>query len=52
MKEIYVSKDICKRIRNAKDLSDLYAYCERDYTYEDFLGEIELDEDEASEEEM
>lgn len=36
MKEIRVSKEVCERIRNAKDLSDFYAYCERfddDLTY-------------------
>jgi len=33
MKTIYVSKDICERIKTDKDLSDFYAYCERDFKY-------------------
>ena len=31
MKDIKVSKEICKRIKTSKDLSDFYAYCERNY---------------------
>ena len=36
MKEIIVSKEICKRINTSKDLSDFYAYCERDYSVDDY----------------
>ena len=36
MKETFVKKEICERIKTGKDLSDFYAYCERfddDLTY-------------------
>ena len=39
-KKVFVSKDVCERIKTVKDLNDFYAWCEADgvwdyaYTFE------------------